>query len=71
MRFLEILKSVYFEAPVADETLWHKRLRAPWYARTNGHFLDLNGQIWRRKHNGKWEYQQDEETPEDFVARQW
>lgn len=71
MRFLALLKSVYVETPVADEIIWHKRLRAPWFARTiDGKIVAGPGQIWRRKRNGEWEYQQDDETFEDWLYHQ-
>ena len=71
MSFFAILKSVYIEEPVADETVWHKRLNAPWFVRTiDGRFIwEDEGQIWRRKRNGKWEYQRDPETKEEYDGR--
>lgn len=72
MGFISLLKSVYIEAPVVDETVWHKRLRAPLFARTiGGGRIGAYGQIWRRKHCGIWEYRQDNETTEDYDDRVW
>jgi hypothetical protein len=55
-----------------DESQWHK-CRTPFFAkptvdggRTGGH-----GQTWRRRTADGWEYRQDEETPEEFEARQY
>ena len=67
MNFWTLIKSVYIEAPVVDETLWHKRLSAPLFAKIEG--ANPSGQIWRRKRNGKWEYQQEPETDEEYYAR--
>ena len=71
MNFWTLLKSVYIEAPVVDETIWHKRLRAPWFVKTIDDKWISAGQIWRRKRNGKWEYQLDPETDEQYAIRQW
>jgi hypothetical protein len=67
MNFFALIKSCYVEEPVADETLWHK-------CDTPAYPVDLvtggfswRGQLWRRKVNGKWEYQQDAPTPEDVA----
>ncbi len=71
MKFWDLLKSVCFDASVIDATLWHKRLRAPWFVCTaDGKFLG-NGQIWRRQRNGKLEYKQDAETLDESLDRAW
>lgn len=61
------------DSPAArDSVLWHTIIRAPLFAKTiDGYSMIGPGQIWRRKHNGRWEYQQDPETAEDFEDRQW
>jgi exopolysaccharide production protein ExoZ len=68
---VSILRDV-FDRPVADETLWHQTRGAPPpFARTiSGSPISGLGRIWRRKRNGKWEYQQDPETAEEFEDRQ-
>jgi hypothetical protein len=72
MTFLALLKSVYVEEPVADETLWHA-CRTPFIPKRTvdgGWTLGL-GAVWRRKINGRWQYRQDEETSEQRDARQY
>jgi hypothetical protein len=68
MSLTAFIKSLYVEQPVADETLWHKRLSAPWFATTiDGELISGTSQIWRRKHNGQWQYKQDLPTPEEVA----
>lgn len=72
MNLFAFIKSLYVDEPVADETVWHKRLSAPWFATTiNGELVDCARTIWRRQVNGKWEYQQDPETLDEVEARIW
>ncbi len=54
------------------EDIWHPINRPFWPRRTvNGSWTIGNGQVWRRKRpDGKWEYQQDEEKFEDWTDRQ-
>lgn len=56
-----------------DQTQWKKCNQPLLPVRlVNGKWSSLNGQMWRRrKPNGKLEYQQDEETLEEFYNRQW
>lgn len=52
--------------------LWHKcHLFWPRRAIDGKWIVPGHGQMWRRKRAGRWEYQQDEETLEAFVDRQW
>jgi hypothetical protein len=51
-----------------DETVWQKCDGTPLFARVQGERSPL-GQMWRRRANGKWEYRQDAETPEQVSAR--
>jgi hypothetical protein len=55
-----------------DKTIWHK-CRNPFIPRrtVDGSWTSWSGQAWRRWVNGKWEYQQDEETQDDLDARVW
>jgi len=53
-----------------DETLWHKCGRFPPRKTIDGRWSLLPGQIWRRKRDGKWEYQQDPETDDEILDRQ-
>jgi hypothetical protein len=55
-----------------DEMIWHK-CRNPFLPRRtiDGGWTLGAGQVWKRKVNGKWEYQQDEETMDEFLDRQW
>lgn len=64
-----LLKSFLFEQASEDETIWHKRLRAPFFALTIEGKPILRGQVWRRKRNGQWEYQQDRETDDEYQSR--
>jgi hypothetical protein len=68
MSLTAFIKSLYVEQPVADETLWHKRLRAPWFAEAiDGELVSGARQIWRRKVNGKCEYKQNPPDPEEIA----
>jgi len=52
-------------------TVWEKY--KPWFfVRLNdGKLSEAYGQIWRRWNGETWEYCQDEETEDDFDARQY
>ena len=54
------------------ETLWHK-CRSPFFMRrtVDGGWTSGHGQTWRRWNGKRWEYRQDEETKEEWEARQW
>jgi hypothetical protein len=56
------------------ETIWQK-CHLPFFPRRmmDGRWTtSAGGQVWRRKRqDGKWEYQQDEETVEEWLDRQW
>jgi hypothetical protein len=56
----------------ADDGKWHK-CSTPLIARTtvDGGKTGGMGQTWRRRTTAGWEYRQDEETPDDFEARQY
>lgn len=50
-----------------DPTLWHR-----WYLVVPVRCIDGQlgwglGKVWRRWHNGRWEYQEDPQTPEEWA----
>jgi hypothetical protein len=45
MNIFTLINSLYVEAPVEDETLWYKRLRAPLFATTVDGEILHSGQI--------------------------
>lgn len=55
-----------------DVTVWHK-CRSPLIPRrtVDGSWTSADGQTWRRRWDGRWEYRQDPETWDDFERRQW
>lgn len=54
-----------------DESLW-RACWTVWPRRLiDGGWSGGLGQMWRRKVDGKWEYRQDKETPEQRDARQY
>lgn len=58
----DILDAYLGRVRPADPTLWHK-----WEPALYGGL----GQLWRRWHNGRWEYRRDEETEDELASRQW
>ncbi len=56
-----------------DETIWHKcRFTFLPHRTVNGGWTWGAGQTWRRRNtDGKWKYQQDDETAEAWLDRQW
>jgi hypothetical protein len=56
----------------SDLTLWHK-CPPPLFARKDihGEWILGTGTIWRRKFDGKWQYQQDSETADQWDSRQF
>lgn len=54
-----------------DETLWHRCI--PWWPILRGpdgrFFFRGEGQVWRRRVNGRWQYQQAPETEEELWER--
>lgn len=54
-----------------DETLWHKCFA--WWPIRHGEdgrlFILHQGQVWRRRIDGRWQYKQDPETLEDWEDR--
>lgn len=53
--------------------LWHPHKPLFFVRLNNGKLSHAQGQIWRRWKDGAtaWEYQQEEETEEEFDARQY
>lgn len=51
-------------APPLDDTLWHKCQPYLLVKGVDGKFLEGEGQIWRRWHDGSWEYSQDVDPEE-------
>lgn len=58
-----------------EDYLWHRVALMPLFARlTDGKRQNqVGGQIWRRRNTvtHRWEYKQDEETYQEWCARQW
>jgi hypothetical protein len=54
-----------------DETIWHKYDAVMPRKLVTGKWSMPIGQMWRRKVNGRWEYQQDFEPLDEFADRAW
>jgi hypothetical protein len=52
-----------------DEHLWHKCSIIIPRRTVDGRWTRPEGQVWRRKVNGRWQYQQDPETDEEWLER--
>ena len=50
---------------------WHKVWKLLPVRLIDGSFSALYGQLWRRWNGSQWEYQQDPETEEEWLERQW
>jgi hypothetical protein len=57
---------------LVDESKWH-RCRTPFFSKptVDGGRTGGQGQTWRRRTAAGWEYRQDDESPEEFEARQY
>jgi hypothetical protein len=72
MRALDLFRFFDAAKPVSDEAVWQKCLPPFLPKRTvDGQWIAYVGQLWRRKHNGSWEYRQDPETKEEWEDRAW
>ncbi|MDV4181173.1 hypothetical protein ACCT14_30310 [Rhizobium brockwellii] len=58
-------------AAAIDVTVWHKHNPLLPVRLSDGANLNPSGQIWRRFHQGEWEYKQDPETLDEYEARQF
>ena len=63
-----LLEKLSGRVPPADLTLWHR-----WFCFIPVLTLDgtLTSNVWRRKRNGRWEYQARDETTAEWLDRQW
>jgi len=78
---MESLVELIFGPAVPDPNVWHRvpllfHLWLPlayWLpVRTlDGDVADGSGKLWRRRRAGRWEYQQDAETADEFAERNW
>lgn len=75
MKIIEKLRDLLGWPPATDDKSgnWHKISRPFFPVRLiDGAFSDpCVGQLWRRWNGDRWEYQQDEETKEEFDSRAW
>jgi hypothetical protein len=51
-----------------DTSRWHQWETGRFVRTIDGHWTV--GAVWRRARNGRWEYQEREESEEDWLARQ-
>ncbi len=51
--------------------IWHAYTPLLLVRLTSGRWSRPEGQIWCRYSSGRWEFQQDEETEEEWLNRQW
>jgi hypothetical protein len=72
MCLLSFFRTAFCAERIVDETIWHKRMRAPLFSRAiDGKLMIGLGQVCRRR-NGKWEYAQDEPTRDELdLYNQW
>lgn len=71
-RLKAAIREFYGRTPPADDRLWHKWDDPLLPVRlVTGEWSFPFGQIWRRRGPDGWEYKQDDETEEEWAARQW
>lgn len=63
-----LLQTAYERVPPEDPSIWHKWNMLLWPVRTIDKKWTM-GNVWRRRHNGRWEYRERPETLEEQLDR--
>lgn len=71
MPLMKLLNALYKARFPEDPWNWHRYSPLLPKRDINGNWTEMTARVWRRWHDGRWEYRQDPESDEDFQARQW
>jgi hypothetical protein len=68
---IDFIKGILAREPPPDPALWHRwRPFVPFVRDVNGSWI-LFDKVWRRRHNGRWEYSRRQTTDNDYLDWSW